>query len=424
MAYLDDLGEPLPIREFITRVVQTIHPKKEFASIASKMGGSPMSRYDDLFQASARARGRSPPSVNAARFFSDNANIGGAETAWTSIQNDRAATAVGVQTMSGHSPSELADMFGFDVDVDWPRYRDQNMSFEQMTLDVEARYPRNDAPGTTPAAAAAPASGAAAAGAGAGTTVTPEINKATGVDKQSNTGGTAEERAAAAKAAHDAGLKNKDTPEGMAWWKKAIAGTSFAGLVAGVAVAAVLGKALDEYLASDGAEINFIHIKTKGGISTLVFTPKEVDVDWTGKKVGPKAGPAAKTSSIVLCATDAIEFHNSTLVKVEEVSSGVNPTSVDDRKSKFAVDTLTGDSSGIDLSNTGYGVVHTNFDAHVASVLARAATGFGRAAGSTVKDFFGAFGGIGGVFIGVFGIIIAFMLITGLMSLMSKSDTH
>ena len=190
-----------------------------------------------------------------------------------------------------------------------------------------------------------------------------------------------------------------------------------------MAIAAVLGKALDEYLASDGAEINFIHIKTKGGISTLVFTPKEVDVDWTGKKVGPKAGPAAKTSSIVLCATDSVEFHNSTLVKVEEVSGGVNPTSVDDQKNRFAVDTLTGDSSGIDLSNTGYGVIHTSYDAHVATVIARAATGFGRAAGSTAKNFLSAFGGIGGVLIAVFGVIIAFMVITGIMSMMKKSNS-
>jgi len=421
MASLEELDGPSPIHDFISQVIQTVAPKKEFASLASKIGGSPVSRYDDIFEASARARGRSPPSINAARFFSDNANIGGADAAWTSIQNDRAASAVGVQTMSGHSPTEFADMFGFDVNADWPRYR--NMSFEAMTLELEARYPRNDAPGTTPAAPA-PASGAAAAGAGAGTTVTPEINKATGVEKQSNTGGTAEERAAAAKAARDAGIEHAKTPEGKAWWKKVLAGTSLAGLVAAVAVAAVLGKALDEYLASDGAEINFIHIKTKGGISTLIFTPKEVDVEWTGKKVGPKAGPAAKTSSIVLCVTDSVEFHNSTLVKVEEVSGGVNPTSVDDQKSKFAVDTLTGDSSGIDLTNTGYGVIHTNYDAHVASVVARAATGFGRAAGSTAKDFLGAFGGFGDVFIGVFGIIIAFMLITGLMSLMSKSGNH
>lgn len=418
MTSLKELEGPSPIQDFITQVVQTIHPKKEFASLASKIGDSPMGRYDDLFQASASKRGRSTPSINAAHFFSDNANLGGSETAWTNIQNDRAASAVGVQTMSGRSPSEWADMFGFDVNVDWPRYRD--MSFEEMTLDLEAKYPRNDTP-TTPATPATPATTPTP---GTETTVTPEVNKATGVETQSNTGGTPEERAAAAKAARDAAIEHAKTPEGMAWWKKALAGTSFASLVAGIAVAAVLGKALDEYLASDGAEINFIHIKTKGGISTIVFTPNEVDVDWTGKKVGPKAGPAATTRLITLCATDAVEFHNSTLVKVEEVSSGVNPTSVDDKKSHFTVDTLTGDSSGIDLKNTGYGVIHTSYDAHVASVIARAATGFGRLAGDTAKDVLSGFGGIGGLFIGVFGIIVAFMLVTGLMSLMSKSGNH
>ena len=392
------------VQGFLTEVFQTIHPKKEFAGRTLNSVGSVNTVDIDATISRVDAANSRAPSMNFNRFLTDGPGASTSDSVWAIAETNASQQMNSFVLDSGRSPKEWADQFGI-TEAEFNSYATRNMT--EFKAFVDSKYPPGaTTPGTTP-----------------GTTTTPEVNKATGVEKQSNTGGTAEERAAAAKAAQDAGIEHAKTPEGKAWWKKVLAGTSFAGLVAAVAVAAVLGKALDEYLASDGAEINFIHIKTKGGISTLIFTPKEVDVEWTGKKVGPKAGPAAKTSSIVLCVTDSVEFHNSTLVKVEEVSGGVNPTSVDDQKSKFAVDTLTGDSSGIDLTNTGYGVIHTNYDAHVASVVARAATGFGRAAGSAAKDFLSAFGGIGGVLIAVFGVIIAFMIITGIMGMMKKSNS-
>jgi hypothetical protein len=408
------------IQGFLTEVFQTVNPKKEYASLASKIGGSEMSRYDDLFQRAASARGRSPPGINAAHWFSDNANIGGSEAAWTSIQNDRAATAAGVQTMSGHSPSEWADMFGFDVSVDWPRYR--NMSFEEMTLDIEARYPpRNSTtPGNTPGNT--PASAASTVSATKSTSGSPTADKLMGETKAGpGDGATVEERAALAQKAAKEINDKAATEEGMSAWQKLAkrmknnpkkTALLAKGAAALVVVATIVGIALNRYLASDGAEIEFTSIKTHPeGLLDYLVNPTDVDCQWKPRKTGPKALPTVPLSDIRVLEGDGVTFHDAQLPKVEAHTDGVAPTGVADPKKEFSVSTETGDSSDIDYKNKGWGVVHTSFAAHFAATVEDLVDDFASALNKARKQFFPDFTSL------LNGILVVIALIVGVMAI-------
>jgi hypothetical protein len=311
----------------------------------------------------------------------------------------------------------MADALGFDVNADWPRY--QNMTMDQMMIDLEAKYPRSTTT-TTPTTRTTT------------TTTTTTTTKSTSGNSTADAlmgdtkagqgdGATVDERAALANKAAEEIKTKAETPEGMAAWKKLAkrmknnpkkAGLLAGGLAALAVVATLVGVALNRYLASDGAEISFTSIKTHpGGLLSYIVSPSDVDCQWKGRKTGPKALPTVPLSDIRVLDGDAVIFHEAQLPKVEVHSDGVSPTGVTDPKKQFSVSTETGDSSGIDYKNKGWGVVHTSFSAHFAAVVVEVVDDAATALNKVRKQFFPDFSSI------LNGILVVIALIIGVMAI-------
>ena len=191
-------------------------------------------------------------------------------------------------------------------------------------------------------------------------------------------------------------------------------------IAAGVAAAAVAGitaAALASFIASAGAEINFNTIVPEKNSANWVpdffqGTPTKVDVTWSVKSVKP----GGIASAVKVLQTDTIEWHDSTIDTLDG-QSAVQPTKVKDEKKEFVVESGKSDSSTINLTNKGYGVISTSFDAHVTQAVKDAGQATGDILGSFLEGLSGV--GIGGIII---IIVVVMILITVVPLLIPKSN--
>jgi hypothetical protein len=194
--------------------------------------------------------------------------------------------------------------------------------------------------------------------------------------------------------------------------------------VAAAAIAAILAAALASFVASAGAEIKFNRIVSEPN-STLPLpgflrgTPTKVDVTWSVRKVKP----GGIASAVKLLKTDSVEWHDSTIDTLD--GKDITPTKVKDEKKEFVVESGKSDSSTIDLTDKGYGVIKTNFDAHVTQAVKDAGEGAGDVIGSVLDGLTGI--GIGG-FVMIILAIVFFVLVGPIIlqligSMFTKSNT-
>jgi hypothetical protein len=141
MAALDELDGSSPLQDFISQVIQTIAPKKEYRS-SPTIADVSITRAQSHMDAVNEKLGRASASrINANDFFFNGPSASTSDSAWSAIYSQRSASASSVAMLSGRSPSEMADALGFDVAADWPRY--QNMTLDQahhIAFDVEDIY--------------------------------------------------------------------------------------------------------------------------------------------------------------------------------------------------------------------------------------------------------------------------------------------
>jgi hypothetical protein len=188
--------------------------------------------------------------------------------------------------------------------------------------------------------------------------------------------------------------------------------------VAAAVVAAILAAALASYVASAGAEINFKTIVSEPN-STLPLpgflrgTPTKVAVTWNVKSVKP----GGIASAVKVLKDDTIEWHDSTIDTLD--GTDVSPTRIKDEQKEFVVDSKKSDSSTINLTDKGYGVIKTNFDAHVTQAVKDAGEGAGDVLGSFMEGLSGV--GIGGI---ILIIVVVMILITVVPLLMPKSSNN
>ena len=207
-------------------------------------------------------------------------------------------------------------------------------------------------------------------------------------------GKTPEERAADAKArAKEAGSDDN---------LKAFAAL---GIVLAVATA-LIATSLANFLASDGAKIKFKRIVTERAApgfvpNFLTPTPTKVSVTWEVQSVGHPGGIA---SNVRVLKTDDIEWHDSTVGTLDGTSP--SPTKIKGDR-EFVVESGLEDSSEIDVSNTGYGIIHTSFDDQLDAAVQDAASGIGDLASSLFEGLTGL--GIGTILVIVFAVIILFI---------------
>jgi len=373
MTSLEDLDRPLPIQDMITQVINTIRPRKEFLRTPDFGGGTTPTRLQESINRADLALNRPRTTIDGLDNF-----IGGSssqpQSAWdavaTSSENDMSHIIV----MSGKTQTQWEGFTGLSKS-EMDSLINQKKNMGDLTAAIDAKYPKP--PDTTPPTAPPPTTTTTTTtAAGAGETVNPLTGKN---EQPNNDGKTPAQREQDARDAAAAALKKAETPEGMAQWKKTLGKSALALAV----VAGIVAGALANFLASDGAEIGFVSIKTHGSF-IQVFPPTDVDVVWKVNKTGR---PATIPGAVRVLMGDAIEFHDSTLNKVETHTDGVNPTAVKDKKREFSISTETGDSSDINLANRGTGKIHTNFDAHLGNAAAEAATGFAKLAAKTGSGF-------------------------------------
>jgi hypothetical protein len=137
-----------------------------------------------------------------------------------------------------------------------------------------------------------------------------------------------------------------------------------------------------------------------------------VDVTWSVKSVKP----GGIASAVKVLQTDTIEWHDSTIDTLDG-QSAVQPTKVKDEKKEFVVESGKSDSSTINLTNKGYGVISTSFDAHVTQAVKDAGQATGDILGSFLEGLSGV--GIGGIII---IIVVVMILITVVPLLIPKSN--
>ena len=177
------------------------------------------------------------------------------------------------------------------------------------------------------------------------------------------------------------------------------------GIVLAVATA-LIATSLANFLASDGAKIKFTRIVTERAApgfvpNFLTPTPTKVSVTWTVQSVGHPGGIA---SNIRVLKTDDIEWHDSKVGTLDGTSP--SPTKIKGDR-EFVVESGLEDSSEIDVSNTGYGIIHTSFDDQLDAAVQDAASGIGDLAGSLFEGLTGL--GIGTILMIVFAVIILFI---------------
>jgi hypothetical protein len=183
-------------------------------------------------------------------------------------------------------------------------------------------------------------------------------------------------------------------------------------------VAAILAAALASFIASAGAEINFNTIMPEPN-STLPLpdflqgTPTKVGVTWSVKSVKP----GGIKSAVKVLKDDTIEWHDSTIDTLD--GTDVSPTRIKDEKKEFVVDSKKSDSSTINLTDKGYGVIKTSFDSHVTQAVKDAGEGAGDVLGSFMEGLSGV--GIGGI---ILIIVVVMILITVVPLLIPKSNNN
>ena len=133
----------------------------------------------------------------------------------------------------------------------------------------------------------------------------------------------------------------------------------------------------------------------------LTPTPTKVSVTWEVQSVGHPGGIA---SNVRVLKTDDIEWHDSTVGTLDGTSP--SPTKIKGDR-EFVVESGLEDSSEIDVSNTGYGIIHTSFDDQLDAAVQDAASGIGDLASSLFEGLTGL--GIGTILVIVFAVIILFI---------------
>ena len=193
--------------------------------------------------------------------------------------------------------------------------------------------------------------------------------------------------------------------------------------VAAAAITAILAAALASFVASAGAEIKFNRIVSEPN-STLPMprffrgTPTKVDVTWSVRKVKP----GGIASAVKVLKTDQIEWHDSTIDTLD--GKDISPTKIKDEKKEFVVESGKSDSSTIDLTDKGYGVIKTNFDAHLTQAVKDAGEGAGDVLGSVLEGVTGI--GLGGfvmiILAIVFLVLVGPLLLQLIGSMMTKKS--
>ena len=213
--------------------------------------------------------------------------------------------------------------------------------------------------------------------------------------RQGQNDGTPESRAADAKKRAD----EADSDDNM---------KAFAALGIGLTVAtALIATALANFIASDGAKIKFKRIvkenDTPGFIpGFLTPTPTKVGVTWEVQSVGH---PGGIPGNVRVLKTDQIEWHDSTVGSLDGTSP--NPTKIKGEH-EFVVESGLPDSSTVDVSDTGYGIIHTSFDDQLDASVKDAASGLGDMAAGLFDAFTGM--GIGTI---MFIVLVVVMLFVG-----------
>ena len=280
---------------------------------------------------------------------------------------------------------------------------DQSSPIEEMLATVaQVVMPKKEflTPSFSAPTISAPTISAPGAPGAPGSPGSPGSPEGDGGKPPNNAGGPGSKTDAEAKA-QSAAFRNKLIAAGVA-----------AALIAGI-----LAAALATYLASAGAEIKFKRIVAE---KTTVFgytigTPTKVGVTWSVKKVG---SPGSLESAVKVTDTDDIEWHDSTIDTLDGTDVRVKKVKGD---KEFVVDSKKSDSSTIDLTDKGYGIIKTSFESHVDQAIQDAGAGaadlFGDFLGGLTDIDFGAWLMIGlGILIVVLIGPIVFDLIKTMMS--------
>jgi hypothetical protein len=150
---------------------------------------------------------------------------------------------------------------------------------------------------------------------------------------------------------------------------------------------------------------------------SLQGTPTKVGVTWNVKSV--KAGGIA--SAVKVLKTDTIEWHDSTIDTLDG-KNDVKPTKIKGDH-EFVVESGKDDSSTIDLTDKGYGVISTSFDAHVDQAVVDAGAGTADLLGSFFEGLSGI--GMGGfilIFIAIIVVVVVLPVVIPLLMPKSKSN--
>ena len=183
---------------------------------------------------------------------------------------------------------------------------------------------------------------------------------------------------------------------------------AFAALGIGLTVAtALIATSLANFLASDGAKIKFKRIVTEKDTPGFVpsffsSTPTKVGVTWEVQSVGH---PGGIPGNVRILKTDEIEWHDSTVGSLDGTSP--SPTKIKGEH-EFVVESGLPDSSSVDVSNTGYGIIHTSFDDQLDATVKDAASGLGDLAANLFEGFTGL--GMGTI---IFIILIVVLVFVG-----------
>jgi hypothetical protein len=422
MTSLEELDRPLPIQDMITQVIRTIRPRKEFLRTPD-FGATTASKLQESINRADAALNRPRTTIEGLDSFVTGSSSR-PQSAWdaaaASSQNDLS----NIILMSGKTQADWQGFTGLSkTEMDGLINQRKNMG--DLTAAIDAKYPAApDAPVTLSTTTTTRTTTTTTTKSTSGNSTADKLMGDTKAGKDD--GATVDERAALAKKAAEEINANAATPEGMAAWRKLAKRMKdnpkktklLAGGLAALAVIATLtGIALNRYLASDGAEIEFTSIKTRSeGLLDYLVDPTDVDCQWKGRKTGPKALPTVPLSDIRVLESNAVIFHEAQLPKVEEHPDGVSPTGVADPKKEFSVSTETGDSSDIDYKNKGWGVVKTSFGAHFAAVVDETIDDTLSTLNKARKQFFPDFSSILNAILVVIAVIIGVMAIGAIMS--------
>ena len=361
MASLDELERPSPIEEFLDTVAQIVMPKKEY------LGGR------------VRSSTGTPDSFMANQHKVDDA-VGRPRMTGAEIDSFYAGPSYPTQASWDTAVADFNNSIqvfiqkSFKTRADWERTSgltseefSRLRTFDEMETAMAAKYGSSspDTGGTpnTPNTPNTPDTGT-----GTGTAAgTKGVNPITGKPEGSHFDNRPlEEQVAEAEArVKELKLECAKNPalckQRFQNWRRWTGGAAVAATAA--ALVGYYSKALATFIASNGAEIDFKTIKTKPatalGVTVPFMTPTDVDVTWTARKVGSPGGILSAVRTPPGCG---IIFHESDLPEVEKHTEGVGPTEVKDSKKEFSVSTETGDSSGIDRSNQGWGKISLTFD--------------------------------------------------------------